>query len=238
MTDETNPADLKSRSSGKGEPKANLNRRRFTKAGAVAPFVMTLGSRPVWGACTASLSGEQSGNTSHVTEAPGTTGYPPSWWATSADQWPPGMGLAAPDPTSLQGSLIIRQSGSNANLANSSRIFQVTTDRLCISTQPIYALIRSGDGAANAEIAAAFLNAAKNPTGFGYDAGDLSSYVCNSGSISGYADVLYCLNRRPQGASTGRTLLTDVTMTLNGNSQILLGAYWQDSSTLVVIWKP
>lgn len=71
--------------------KAQAGRRRFVK-GAVgaAPVIMTLASRPVWGARNCTYSGQLSGNLSDQDEQPcGGEGCSPGYWKTHPDRWSP-----------------------------------------------------------------------------------------------------------------------------------------------------
>ncbi len=67
--------------------KPNESRRRFTKAGLLAPPVlMSVASRPVFGAQC--LSNALSGNLSHPDRGECSTGYDPAHWRGSPGSWP------------------------------------------------------------------------------------------------------------------------------------------------------
>jgi hypothetical protein len=90
MIDGKKPAEPKTVAGGTATSVPKITRRRFTKAGAVAPVIMTLASRPVWGqAC--SFSGQLSGNDYATAAPPGGGLTPRDWLSLEADSnlWPP-----------------------------------------------------------------------------------------------------------------------------------------------------
>lgn len=80
MTDEKRSAEPRGGVSNGLTAGPKITRRRFAKAGAIAPVIMTLGSRPVWGQGeTCSFSGQLSGN-QYATAAPAGEGLLPEQW--------------------------------------------------------------------------------------------------------------------------------------------------------------
>ena len=71
-----------------GTDQPDSTRRKLTKAGLVAPVIMTLASTPVWGAnCT--MSGQMSGNLSNPADDCGGQGCTPGFWCNSEGSWHP-----------------------------------------------------------------------------------------------------------------------------------------------------
>jgi hypothetical protein len=89
MTDANKPADPKPTADDTTGVAHKITRRRFTKAGAIAPVVMTLGSRPVWGQ-TCSFSGALSGNDYTTAKPLAGIGHTPMYWLSDEGQqnWP------------------------------------------------------------------------------------------------------------------------------------------------------
>ena len=70
------------------ESRANLSRRKFTKAGLIAPPVlMTLFSRPALGAYQCTVSGGMSGNLSNIDHNVVCRGKSPGWWKNNSDSF-------------------------------------------------------------------------------------------------------------------------------------------------------
>lgn len=85
MSKEKEPRNEVETGAGKEQP--DSGRRRFTRAGMVAPALLTLTSRPVWGwQCTMSamLSGNASGQMD-ITQCEGCT---PGYWGQHGFLWP------------------------------------------------------------------------------------------------------------------------------------------------------
>jgi hypothetical protein len=80
MTDEKKPADPKPITEDKAASAHKITRRRFTQAGAVAPVVMTLTGRPVWGSSSGSAGASIVGSPTAI--APTVTQV-----SSSAQQW-------------------------------------------------------------------------------------------------------------------------------------------------------
>jgi hypothetical protein len=92
MTDEKRPAGAESATGGKQSSGPRITRRRFTKAGAAAPFIMTLAGRPVWGADCLTVSAGASGEASSARAAggglaAGTQGHSVNYWLTHPSNW-------------------------------------------------------------------------------------------------------------------------------------------------------
>jgi hypothetical protein len=68
MTDEKKAADPKPSAEDRATSAHKITRRRFTKAGALAPVIMTLGGRPVWG--QAVCTGSAAASFAHASHAP------------------------------------------------------------------------------------------------------------------------------------------------------------------------
>jgi hypothetical protein len=163
MSDEKNPTQPTERSSRIATPR--ITRRRFTKAGAVAPVVMTLASRPVWGQ-TCSFSGQLSGN-EYATAAPAGVGFPPShyWNAETSELKNVPEGLN-PQPTKDTPILEV--------------IAQVEPGVVgfdCYFVDMTFSVLEGGDLAAHA--AAAVLNIAAG--GYGYEMHGLVGFLCKVG---------------------------------------------------------
>jgi hypothetical protein len=107
MTDEKKPIDPKPVTEDKAASAHKITRRRFTKAGAVAPIVMTLAGRPVWGEVVANGSAAASFSaTSEMALSQTVTqvSSPPERWLSAAltGAWPtstefPGFTVASGD---------------------------------------------------------------------------------------------------------------------------------------------
>jgi len=66
------------------------SRRKFTKAGAATPIIMTLASQPVWGIGPCSISGFMSGNLSEpqrIYDCTGGFGCTPGFWKNHPGVW-------------------------------------------------------------------------------------------------------------------------------------------------------
>lgn len=100
MTDEKKPADPRPVTEDKNPSVHRITRRRFTKAGAVAPVIMTLASRPVWGtACTQSALGSMTHTSHHPEEDPANCvlGCDTTYWTTNPGAWSALTGHQASD---------------------------------------------------------------------------------------------------------------------------------------------
>jgi hypothetical protein len=175
MTDEKKPSDPKPVTEDKAASDHKITRRRFTKAGAVAPVIMTLGSRPVWGQ-TCSFSGALSGNDYATAKPIAGIAHPPAWWLTDAGQtaWP------------------IKPGNPNS-------------DKVLDSVGPTFTCVRSffteidkfvtvlGGGCVSlkANVAAAILDILAGQ--YYYDMADLNAFLC-SASDADARKVLQCLN--------------------------------------------
>lgn len=92
MTDEKKPAEQMAVTDDKAAFAHRITRRRFTKAGAVAPIVMTLGSRSVWGQTCSPSALDSFSHNSHAPcqEPPNRVSAPASDWLNAAlrQGWP------------------------------------------------------------------------------------------------------------------------------------------------------
>jgi hypothetical protein len=227
MTDEKKPTDPKPVTEDKAASAHKITRRRFTKAGAVAPVIMTLGARPVWGqtACVASVSGEQSGNASpgHVYRSPGTSGFSALWWKQHPGDWPTGYGLlgtavreGTTDPGQNQDNkVVITRNGSDYRglfaIYRSSTSASVSSLIPCAESRPIYSAL---DLSLEKEVVAATLNSLKFQSGdFGYSIQDIKQFRCNI-PLPELACVLAQLNAR----STTTETLPSVLLSIKGET--------------------
>jgi len=91
MTDDNKP-DQPTSVSGSGRTSGpNITRRRFAKAGALAPVIMTLGGRPVWGQTCSPSALDSYSHASHAAcEAPQIVSSSANEWFTAASRgsWP------------------------------------------------------------------------------------------------------------------------------------------------------
>jgi hypothetical protein len=185
MTDEKKPADPKPVTEDKAASDHKITRRRFTKAGAIAPVVMTLGSRPVWGE-TCSFSGQLSGN-EYSTAAPGSAGYPPSHYAVRDERTRQGTNL--PDGITFQTQIVsvVTNNGAEdcyfAGLGFGSNV-------------KFGDLLPEGvsDLSYSANAAAAVLNIVNGK--YGYEMHGLMEFLCKTKNHPEAVDVLICLNNR------------------------------------------
>lgn len=145
-----------------GPQRMNEGRRRIAKAGLLAPVVMTLASRPSWGAnCT--VSGMYSGNLSNPTDT--CEGNSPAYWreqAINGGSWPsPYTSSTLFSPDSSQG---VFESDSNydsqtlLNVLGGPNSSDPTLDTL------------------GAHTVAALLNAADPLINFGYEPADIIGF--------------------------------------------------------------
>jgi hypothetical protein len=179
MTDEKKSAVPEATEGVTGSANAKLTRRRFTKAGATVPFVMTLAGRPVWGAECLTASAGASGDASSARAAggglaEGTQGRSVDYWLSHPSDWLAKSNVATykvESPGSLKGLVVT--------------ILKPDAEGL------FHQLIR-GAGDKHAELAAAKLNARKLPD-FGYSEPDIE----NLDLEDPYAlSFLICLNGR------------------------------------------
>jgi hypothetical protein len=91
MSDDKKP-DQPTSASGSGRTTGpKITRRRFAKAGALAPVIMTLGGRPVWGQTCSPSALDSFSHASHAAcEAPRLVSSSASEWFTAASRgsWP------------------------------------------------------------------------------------------------------------------------------------------------------
>jgi hypothetical protein len=91
MTHEKKPSDPNPSADDKATAAPKITRRRFTKAGAVAPIVMTLSGRPAWGQTTCTPSGV--GSLTYQSADPNydpalcQVNCPPSTWSKNEALW-------------------------------------------------------------------------------------------------------------------------------------------------------
>lgn len=92
MTDDRKPDQPTSTSGGAGSAGPKITRRRFAKAGALAPVVMTLGGRPVWGQTCSPSALDSGSHASHGASCEGLqrVSSTASEWFTAASRgtWP------------------------------------------------------------------------------------------------------------------------------------------------------
>jgi hypothetical protein len=234
MTDEKKPADPTPVTDDKAASAHKITRRRFTKAGAIAPVVMTLGSRPVWGACATSISGQQSGNDYLMYEAPGSAGYPPSWWVVSLKIWP--AEYAQQKATEATAHVSVKIGNSTYNGPFTAYCVNKTLSALTgcptTSTGYLYEALAGGDHADGAQATAAMLNAHYLGDAYGYMPSSIAEFICN-GHPADVTCVLQGLNARSSEPMPNTESVVGVKLTfgegVNATHYTADGAYYDNN---------
>jgi hypothetical protein len=209
MTDEKKPADPRPVTEDKNPSVHRITRRRFTKAGAIAPVVMTLGSRPVWGQGCETFSGALSGDLSNHQAAgkhdciDGGQGASVADWLNSGDLLVPM--IYEVDTTYSNKKEWKRNGVGEAKDVSTITLYgrQKFTIEWCNqSLAPLVALTSTAteDAPLIQQFAAAILNIKHyTASGYGYDERQVRDWICNkswsSGRVSSY-EVLDELNKR------------------------------------------
>jgi hypothetical protein len=217
MTDGKKPAEPKTVGGGTATPVMNITRRRFTKAGAVAPMLMTLASRPVWGqAC--SFSGQLSGNDYATAPPPGSGLMPSEWQLNTYKEYLPvgidnckknsgdsaGQGTTQDTKTNNStgtnadgGKTESSDTGDNNNILNDLVVCHLGTnlDKLISEDMTFKEALEAGDDTLTGQIAAAVLNI--RAFNYGYQMHGLIGFLESAAAHPDEAlAVLQCLNGR------------------------------------------
>lgn len=198
-----------------------ISRRRFTKAGAVAPFVLTLGSRSVWGGANCSLSGTMSGNLSnHQHDATPGYGCSPGFWKNHPAAWPEQLRSPLIGATCFLGSdrgpsqkkEHEEKEAKKRDGAEPIRVDCLVYDvRMSFPTlasyvggcvddanRSLFEVLQFSPGGLDFQVAAAIVNIiALGPATYGADLAALRQFLCSSVDAGTKTEVLDCMNNRP-----------------------------------------